>query len=130
MTTFLAFTVVGIAIGCIYALTATGLVVTYTTSGVFNFAHGAIGMFAAFVYWQLVDPVQGWGLPTPIALVLVLGVFAPLLGAVIDRVLMRRLHGASTGVGLVVSLGLLLLLLGGAITIWDPTETRVLPEFF
>ena len=53
METFLAFTVVGIVTGAIYAVAASGLVVTYTTSGIFNFAHGAIGMFMAFVYWQL-----------------------------------------------------------------------------
>ena len=53
MTTFLALTTLGIVVGCIYGLTATGLVVTYTTSGIFNFAHGAIGMMGAFTYWQL-----------------------------------------------------------------------------
>src|SRR5919106_6789343 len=60
-------TVAGVALGAIYSLAATGLVVTYTTSGIFNFAQGAIGMFMAFVYWQLrVD----WGIPAPISLVL------------------------------------------------------------
>ena len=53
VTAFLAYTVIGVATGCIYALTASGLVVTYTTSGIFNFAHGAIGMLMAFTYWQL-----------------------------------------------------------------------------
>ena len=48
MTGFLAFTVVGVATGAIYALTASGLVVTYQTTGIFNFAHGAIGMLVAF----------------------------------------------------------------------------------
>ena len=45
--------VVGITIGSIYAIVAMGLVVTYTTSGIFNFAQGAIGMFCAFIYWEL-----------------------------------------------------------------------------
>ena len=45
--------VVGVTIGSIYAIAASGLVVTYTTSGIFNFAQGAMGMFCAFVYWQL-----------------------------------------------------------------------------
>ena len=49
----------------IFALAASGLVLTYTTTGIFNFAHGAIGMLGAFAYWQLhVD----WGWPTPLAL--------------------------------------------------------------
>ena len=38
--------------GALYAVAASGLVLTYTTSGIFNFAHGAFGMFAAFLYWQ------------------------------------------------------------------------------
>src|SRR3989440_1424051 len=127
MTEFLALSVVGIVAGCIYALTAMGLVVTYTTSGIFNFAHGAIGMVAAFMYWEL-SVNQGW--PTPVALVVVLFVFAPLMGALIERVLMRPLHGASVETTLTVTIGLLLLLIGLATIIWDPTTSRVLPQFF
>ena len=127
MTTFLALALVGLVVGCIYALTACGLVVTYTTSGVFNFAHGAIGMLAAFTYWQLsVD----WGVPVPVALVLVLGLLAPLLGAGIERFLVRPLYGAPIGVSLVVTLGLLVLMLGLANAVWPPTDARVLPQFF
>jgi len=127
VTTFFALTLVGLVVGCIYALTACGLVVTYTTSGVFNFAHGAIGMLAAFTYWQLsVD----WGVPAPVALVLVLGLLAPLLGAGIERFLVRPLYGAPIGVSLVVTLGLLVLMLGLANAVWPPTDARVLPQFF
>ena len=36
--------VVGISLGSIYAIAASGIVVTYTTSGIFNFAHGAQAM--------------------------------------------------------------------------------------
>src|SRR2546427_676203 len=93
MSTFLLFTILGIVSGASYAIAASGLVVTYTTSGIFNFAHGAIGMFMAFVYWELTVN-RGW--PTPLALVVVLFVLAPLMGAVIERVLMRKLHGRST----------------------------------
>ncbi len=39
------FIVVGLSLGGIYAISAGGLVVTYTTTGIFNFAHGAIGCF-------------------------------------------------------------------------------------
>jgi len=127
VTDFLAFSVVGIVSGCIYAVAASGLVVTYTTSGIFNFAHGAIGMVMAFVYWEL-SVNQGW--PTALALVVVLFVLAPLSGAVIERVLMRRLHGQSTGVALVVTLGLLAFLYGLAVSVWDPGRARVVPQFF
>jgi branched-chain amino acid transport system permease protein len=126
VTTFLALTTLGIVVGCIYALTATGLVVTYTTSGIFNFAHGAIGMVGAFSYWQL---SVGWGWPAWIALPAVLLVEAPLLGAGIEAVLIRPVKRAAVDLSLVVTLGLLLFLLGIANLLWKPTVTRILPAF-
>ena len=101
--------------------------VTYTTSGVFNFAHGAIGMIAAFAYWDL-SVHHGW--PAPIALVVVVLVLAPLLGMLIERVLMRRLDRASLDISLTVTVGLLVFLLGLATAVWNPTTSRVLPQFF
>ncbi|MDQ6853327.1 MAG: ABC transporter permease [Actinomycetota bacterium] len=119
--------IVGVSIGSIYAIAASGIVVTYTTSGIFNFAQGAIGMFMAFVYWQLrVD----WGIPAPLALILAIFVIAPLFGAGIERVLMRRLTASSLVVQLVVTVGLMFALMGLAVTIWDPTESRSIDFFF
>jgi branched-chain amino acid transport system permease protein len=134
MDQFLAYTVVGIVAGCIYAITATGLVVTYTTTGIFNFAHGAVGMLSAFAYWQLssddaVGPLS-LHLSQPVAALVVIFVLAPLFGAVIERVLMRPIRGASLDVTLTVTLGLLLLLLGLAVVLWDPTQPRIIYPFF
>lgn len=62
MNTFLTFTIVALVLGSVYAIAASGLVLTYNTSGIFNFAHGAQAMLGgAFAYWQL---RYGWGLPT------------------------------------------------------------------
>ena len=127
MQTFFAFTVVGIVTGAIYAVAASGLVVTYTTSGIFNFAHGAIGMFMAFLYWEL-RIHHHW--PAPIALVVVVLVLSPMLGALIERVLMRKLTNAPVAVSMVVTLALLVILLGVATSIWSPGEGRRLPAFF
>lgn len=126
MTTFLGLTVVGLVTGCIYALTASGLVVTYITSGVFNFAHGAIGMIAAFTYWQLVvaDHWPAWA-----GLVAVLAA-AALSGALIEKVLMRPLRGSSPEVSMVVTIGLMLALLGLATEIWRPSTARIMPQLF
>lgn len=126
MDTFLALAVTGLVTGCIYALTASGLVVTYSTSGIFNFAHGAIGMVAAFSYWQLL----AWGVPTLPAVLLTVLVLCPVLGAVIERGLVRQLGTASLEVTLTVTVGLLLLLLALADTVWDPTTTRRVAPFF
>ena len=74
MHELLAFTVVGVVTGAAYAVAASGLVVTYATSGVFNFAHGAIGMFMAFVFWQF---EVAWHWPGPAALFVTVFVIAP-----------------------------------------------------
>jgi branched-chain amino acid transport system permease protein len=122
--------VLGLVSGALYAVAASGIVVTYTTSGIFNFAHGAVAMFSAFVYWQLSSPAA-WDLPVPLALALTLLVFAPGLGLVLDKVLMRRLHDAPPIVRIVVPIGLLVALIQAATIIWPPGEVNPrLPRFF
>jgi branched-chain amino acid transport system permease protein len=130
MEIFLSFTVVGLVAGCVYALVATGLVVTYNTTGIFNFAHGAIAMVGAYTYWQFSNGTGGWGWPAPLALLFVLFVLAPLFGLVIERLLMRPLKGAPVDVSLVVTLGLLLFLVGLAQVLWKSDQVRNLPYFF
>ncbi len=67
MQDFLAYSVLGLCLGSVYAIAATGLVVTYSTSGVFNVAHGAVATMCALVYWQL---RFDWGMPAPLAIIL------------------------------------------------------------
>lgn len=126
METFLQYTILGLVTGGVYGIAASGLVVTYTTSGIFNFAHGGIGMFMAFTYWELRFN-HGW--PAPLAIFMVVCVFAPLMGALIERVLMRNLAGQATGTSLVVTIGLMVMLMGLAQGIWPP-QARQFPEFF
>src|SRR5436190_1041520 len=123
MDKFLALSFAGLCTAGIYAIAASGLVLTYTTTGVFNFAHGAVGMLAGFLYWQL--RVQNH-VPTPIALIIVIFVFAPAFGTVVERVLMRGLRGATVGTTLVVTVGLTVGLIGGVQAIWKPGEARFL----
>jgi branched-chain amino acid transport system permease protein len=123
---FLAFTFSGLTTAAIFAIVATGLVLTYTTTGVFNFAQGAMAMLGAFAYWQL---HFAWGWPVPLALVVTLGVLAPLFGWGVSRV-MRNLNGLSEAITLVASLGLLLGLVGAAQFIWDPVKRRPMTSFF
>ena len=127
MDKFLALTFAGLCTGGIYAIAASGLVLTYTTTGVFNFAHGAIGMLGAFTYWQL---KVAWGLPTPLAVALVLLAIAPLFGAGLERVIMRRLQGTSDATQLVVTVSLLAASLGLTQWIWSPQESHPLGHFW
>ncbi|MBX6390324.1 MAG: ABC transporter permease [Frankia sp.] len=125
MHEFLVFTISGLTTAGIYAISAAGLTLTYVTTGVFNIAHGATGMFAAFLYWQL---TSGWGLPAPLALVLVVGVLAPLFGLLLERAVMTRLGGAPESARLMATVAVLVVLVASAQWIWNPSEFRRIQE--
>ena len=57
----------GLVTGAIYGIMASGLVLTYTTSGIFNFAHGAVAFATAYLYYQL---NTGLGVPIVPALII------------------------------------------------------------
>ena len=119
-TEFIQFTILGISAGCIYAIAAAGLVLTYTTTGVFNFAHGALGMIAAFVYWQMVEK---WDLPSPLAAVLVLGFVGPLLGLVLE-LMFRRFRDADVGTSIVLTIAVTVLCIGLAQYFFKASEAH------
>jgi branched-chain amino acid transport system permease protein len=124
---FLTFSIAGLSTAAIYAIAASGLVVTYTTSGIFNFAHGAFGMMAAFAYWQV---HVAWGVPVLPAIAIVVFVLAPLFGALVERVIMRGIEDASEVVKIVVTVSLMVALLGVAQVIWPGDVARPVPPFF
>lgn len=127
MDTFLTFTVLGLVLGAVYAIAASGLVLTYNTSGVFNFAHGAQAMLGAFMYWQL---SVGWGLPVWLALVLTLGVLGPVMGAALYMLLMRGLRDTAEVTKIVVTVAVLLGFVYLSQWIWPPAKARILGLFF
>lgn len=127
MDKFLTFTIGGLATAAIYAISASGLVVTYTTSGIFNFAHGAFSMMAAFMFWQV---HVGWGVPIVPAVILVVFVIGPMFGALVERVIMRGIEGTSDVVKIVVTISLMVALMALAQVIWNPNESRPVPPFF
>src|ERR1700741_2836363 len=92
MSTWLPFIVVGLVTGAVYSLASMGLVLNYTTSGVFDFAHRDVGMFATYIFYSL---RVNAGVPTPVAIAVAVLMVAPVLGVLIDRLLLRRLGGAT-----------------------------------
>jgi branched-chain amino acid transport system permease protein len=125
--------VVGIASGCLYALSGIGLVMTYKATGVFNFAHFTIALFSAYVGWQM-NGVWGW--PLWIAAPLVLLVVGPGTGILLERVVFRPLQRrrASTSEKLVAALGVTVLSLALVYIIWGPevqgTTVEPVPRLF
>src|SRR4051812_45792942 len=74
-------------------------------------------MIAAYLFWQLADD---WSLPVWVAAPLVLFVFAPAFGMLLERVVFRPLQRrfASPAESLVATIGMLVLLLGVAHLVW------------
>jgi branched-chain amino acid transport system permease protein len=117
----------GLAIGALYALYATGIVVVYTTTGIFNFSQAAIGAFCAFLYWQFRVDWHWTALP---ALAIVILVVAPLIGLLLDRLIMRRLEGAPVVVQLLVTVGVMYFILTATGQLWQQDTPRKLPAFY
>ena len=111
----------------IYAMSATGLVVVYTTTGIFNFAQGAIGMFLAYVDWEL---AVNHGVPQLIAVPVTVLIVAPLIGIGLDRAVMRHLQGKELVVQLLVTVGLMFAFIGLANMLWDQNLNHTMPTLF
>jgi ABC-type branched-subunit amino acid transport system ATPase component/branched-subunit amino acid ABC-type transport system permease component len=100
---FLPFIVIGLSVGSIYGLAATGLVLTYKTSGIFNFAYGALASVSVFIFYELHD-VQGW--PWPLAGGLCVFVVGPVLGYLLE-LLARQLAAADRTLQIGAMVGLI-----------------------
>jgi ABC-type branched-subunit amino acid transport system ATPase component/branched-subunit amino acid ABC-type transport system permease component len=125
MKSLLPFIISGIATGAIFALAATGLVLTYKTSGIFNFGHGAIATASAYVFYFLhVDKKLHW-VPSIIGAVFISG---PLAGLVLER-MARRMSNQRTSWKIVGTIGLILFVQGLA-TIKYGTDARIVDQFF
>ncbi|AJF68512.1 ABC transporter permease subunit [Streptomyces vietnamensis] len=107
MGDLLGFVLSGLVSGALYALLATGLVLSYSASGLFNFAHGATAYLCALAFYEL---HSGFGWPAvPTALLLVF-VVAPGLGWGLDRLMFRKLAGVGETAQIVATIGLLVAL--------------------
>jgi branched-chain amino acid transport system permease protein len=98
----LGYIFAGIALGSIYAIAASGIVVTYVASGVLNFAFGSIAFFLARFYYFL-NTQHGWNqLPAVVVSVFLAG---PALGAFLYLVLFRHLRLSSSLIKIVSTIG-------------------------
>ncbi|MFJ5833360.1 ATP-binding cassette domain-containing protein [Streptomyces sp. NPDC093089] len=107
MGDLLGFVLSGLVSGALYALLATGLVLSYSASGVFNFAHGSTAYLCALAFYELHSGL-GWpAVPTALLLVCVV---APGLGGLLDRLMFRKLAGVGQTAQIVATIGLLVAL--------------------
>ncbi|WP_030292882.1 ABC transporter permease subunit [Streptomyces katrae] len=107
MGDLLVFVLSGLVSGALYALLATGLVLSYSASGLFNFAHGATAYLCALTFYEV---HSGLGWPAVPAALLVVCVLAPGLGWGLDRLMFRRLAQVGETAQIVATIGLLVAL--------------------
>jgi branched-chain amino acid transport system permease protein len=125
MAAFAAYTIIGLSLGGIFSLAALGIVLIYRTTGVLNFAHGAMGMFSTFIAWQF---FYGWAHPgwpswlqTAVAIMAAL-VFAALLGLLLEVAIFRWVRTRPPVVKAVITIGVLLALQSAASLIWKNNQ--------
>ncbi|GCB50606.1 branched-chain amino acid ABC transporter permease/ATP-binding protein [Streptomyces sp. NL15-2K] len=120
-------TLAGLSVGSAAALTGIGLIVTYRATGVLNFAHGAIAMVCAYALRQC---VVEWEWPLWAGAAVTLLVLAPGLGVALERFVFRPLSvlGSDPAQTLVASLGVFVLLVGGAALVWGQGARDDAPE--
>lgn len=130
---YVQIALLGIIFGCLYALSATGIVLTYTATGVFNIAHFAVALLAGYLGWQLSGV---WGLPLIVVVPAVLLICGPGLGLLLERLVFRPLQArrASSSEKLVAALGVTVVLLAFINVVWGPgvqgTTSQPVPRMF
>ena len=141
MTDYLNFLLLGLGNGAVFAALAVALVVTYRSSGVLNFATGALSLHAAYTYaflrrgellaplpigpktYELGDPLGFWP-----ALVATL-VIEALLGVLLYVAVFRPLRNARPLAKAVASLGVMILLTAVIAERAGPDQILVQPIF-
>lgn len=113
MTFFFEVLVGGLLAGVMYSLVALGFVLIYKASGVFNFAQGAMVLFAALTFVSLLER----GVPFWLALLITLAVMLA-MGAAIERVVLRPLVNRPPITLFMATLGLSYVIEGLAQSVW------------
>lgn len=123
MNEYLPFIVAGVVAGSLLGLAAVGLVLSFRTSGLFNFAHGAIAAAGAYAFYELTAVRD---LPWPVAVLIVLGVVAPAMGLILER-MAAGLQGVRAVYRIVATVGLLLVVQGLAAVHYGPATIPLEP---
>ena len=124
MSDLFSFIIIGLSTGAVYGLAGTGLVLTYKTSGIFNFAHGSVATLAVFLFYFLWQE-HGW--PWPVAAVVAVFGLGPLLGLALELVA-RILANASDIFKIAAMIGLVVGVLAIG-SIWYGSNGKLVPSY-
>lgn len=124
MVRFVNLTLAGITSGMVFATVALALVLIWRSTRIVNFAQGGMLMVTTFLAWTVVD--AGGSYWVALAAALASGL---VLGAVIERVVIRPVEDKPPLNAVIVTLGLLVLLQAGAGMVWGDTPHSYPPAF-
>jgi branched-subunit amino acid ABC-type transport system permease component len=120
---FLPFIVLGLATGSVYGLSGVGLVLTYRTSGVFNFAYGSVATVAAYLFFELRE-LRGWN---PWLAMIVSILLVGVVGGLLCELMGRQLVRAGLAYTVTATVGLILVVQGGALLHYGGATREVRP---
>jgi branched-chain amino acid transport system permease protein len=124
MTNFINYTLNGISTGAIYAAVALALVLIWRATRIVNFAQGAMLMITTFIASTVINSSGSYVVGFVVALVCGL-----LMGAVVERTIIRPVEHAPPLNAVIVTLGLYTFLVALAGMIWGATP-RSFPAAF
>ncbi len=119
----------GLVLGCIYALGAIGVTLTFGILRFANFAHGEVMMTGAYLTWTisaLFGSVAGWTLHPLIAAVPAV-VLAIALSLIIDRFFYKPFRQSSTITIVIASFGMMLMIRSLVQMLWGPNQRTFVP---
>src|SRR4051812_39712308 len=125
LSDYLPFLVIGVTAGSVYGLAGTGLVLTYKTSGIFNFAHGAVATVAAYGFYIMHTE---HGVPWPVAFVVSVMGLGTAMGLLLE-LLARRLADVRTVWKVAATIGVILVVQGYFSAEYGREPRRFLPYF-
>ena len=124
MQRFIDLTLNGISNGAIFAAVALSLVLIWRATRILNFAQAGMLMVTTFIAWSVIDRGAPYWVGFLVALVSGL-----VLGAVVERVVIRPIEGAPPLNAIIVTLGLLVLLQAFAGMVWGGNPRSFPPAF-
>jgi branched-chain amino acid transport system permease protein len=122
--TFIQLVIDGLSTGSIYAALALAIVLVNQATGLINFAQGGLAVLSAYIAWQLIQ----FGIPLLVAILLSI-VVSFVIGALVERLLIRKFEGGDPDTAVVVTIGLLTLITGVCAWIWS-YNNKLFPSLF
>jgi branched-chain amino acid transport system permease protein len=118
--------VLGLLLGGVYALLASGLTLIFGVMDVINVAQGALIILAAFISWAVwnetgLDPLLGALVTTPAMFLIGLGIYVMSI---------RWIQGKPASTSVILTFGIALIIEGVMGYVWTATLHRATPDYF